>query len=328
MRPPSTHSTHTDLSPTPPRPLPDFPFIPCRILQRQNSVDSDRIRHTKAVDVFSLGCLIYYCLTGGGHPFGEGVERDTNILRGNSDLWLLKRNVEACNLIGAMIQRDPKKRPTVAAVLAHPMWWNSDTRLSFLTDLSNRMEHEDRATDPTVLDAFESFGGDALNGKPWDRQVHPLILSEGKAFRKYNHTSVRDLVRIIRNKFNHYRELSAELKGVIGSVPDGMDAYFATAFPRLVQTTFSFVVKHCGTVSYERDRNSAQHAHVRACVRACACGRWMDGWMDRSSERACVRNQWQRTHFRRIADELTPFLRFPFLSFALLLSFPLPLLYL
>lgn len=37
---------------------------------------------TSAVDVFSAGCVFYYVLSGGGHPFGESLYRQANILAG------------------------------------------------------------------------------------------------------------------------------------------------------------------------------------------------------------------------------------------------------
>jgi serine/threonine-protein kinase/endoribonuclease IRE1 len=42
------------------------------------------------MDVFSLGCIIHYCITGGRHPFGEQYERDGNIMRGRPDLQHLQ----------------------------------------------------------------------------------------------------------------------------------------------------------------------------------------------------------------------------------------------
>jgi len=38
-------------------------------------------RQSKAVDVFSYGLLLHYCLSGGKHPFGGRFERDMNILQ-------------------------------------------------------------------------------------------------------------------------------------------------------------------------------------------------------------------------------------------------------
>lgn len=37
-------------------------------------------RTTCAVDIFSLGCVFYYVLSGGKHPFGDPLRRQANIL--------------------------------------------------------------------------------------------------------------------------------------------------------------------------------------------------------------------------------------------------------
>ena len=51
---------------------------------------------------------------------------------------------EASNLVRAMLQQQPAKRPTIQACLHHLFWWPAEKRLSLLIDLSNRMETEDR----------------------------------------------------------------------------------------------------------------------------------------------------------------------------------------
>ena len=33
------------------------------------------------MDVFSFGLVLFYCLTGGRHAFGESYERDFNIMQ-------------------------------------------------------------------------------------------------------------------------------------------------------------------------------------------------------------------------------------------------------
>lgn len=35
-----------------------------------------------AVDIFSLGCVFYYVISGGKHPFGDSLRRQANILSG------------------------------------------------------------------------------------------------------------------------------------------------------------------------------------------------------------------------------------------------------
>jgi serine/threonine-protein kinase/endoribonuclease IRE1 len=37
-------------------------------------------RITKAIDIFSLGCVYYYVITHGSHPFGDSIRRQLNIL--------------------------------------------------------------------------------------------------------------------------------------------------------------------------------------------------------------------------------------------------------
>ena len=60
-----------------------------------NSTTSGK-RLTKAIDIFSLGCVFYYILTGGYHPFGDRYLREGNIIKGEYDLSLL---MEKCLMI-------------------------------------------------------------------------------------------------------------------------------------------------------------------------------------------------------------------------------------
>ena len=41
---------------------------------------------TYAVDMFSMGCVIYYVLTAGCHPFGTSLRRQANIESGDYSL--------------------------------------------------------------------------------------------------------------------------------------------------------------------------------------------------------------------------------------------------
>ncbi len=90
------------------------------------------------MDIFSLGCVMHYCITGGAHPFGGNYERDTNIMRGQPNLSALAGAPEAANLVGAMLSKDPAARPTMGGVLAHPFWWGVEQQLQFLVDVSDR----------------------------------------------------------------------------------------------------------------------------------------------------------------------------------------------
>lgn len=71
-------------------------------------------RLTKSVDIFALGCVFYYTLTNGSHPYGDRYERDTNIVKDKKSLDQLERfgeeGTEAVDLIDAMLNYDPTTR--------------------------------------------------------------------------------------------------------------------------------------------------------------------------------------------------------------------------
>ena len=64
--------------------------------------------------------------------------------QGRTNLREIAHLVEAESLVRAMLVPQPRRRPTIASVMAHPFWWPSQRRLQFLVDLSDRMENEDR----------------------------------------------------------------------------------------------------------------------------------------------------------------------------------------
>lgn len=71
-------------------------------------------RLTKSVDIFALGCLFYYVLTNGGHPFGDRYEREINILKNAKRLDGLERfgeeGSEAVDLIAKMLSPEAQDR--------------------------------------------------------------------------------------------------------------------------------------------------------------------------------------------------------------------------
>lgn len=202
-------------------------------------------RQTRAVDLFSFGCLLFFCITGGRHPFGDVLERDINIVNDRKDLFLVDNIPEAFDLISNLIHPDPEFRPKAAEVYNHPLFWDSEMRLSFLRDASDRVELEDRETDSGLLKSLESIGAVALGGK-WDEKLDNTLLNDIGRYRKYKYDSIRDLLRVIRNKLNHYRELPKELRDVLGPVPTGFEYYFSSRFPRLLMEVYKILQKYCG----------------------------------------------------------------------------------
>lgn len=91
------------------------------------------------------------------------------------------------------------------------MFWNSETRLSFLRDASDRVELENREADSEILRAMESTAPVAIGGK-WDEKLESDFITNIGRYRRYKYDSIRDLLRVIRNKLNHYRELPPDIQ--------------------------------------------------------------------------------------------------------------------
>lgn len=88
------------------------------------SSSSSRLRVTTALDVFSLGCVLYFFLTRGSHPFGSAVaSRNTFIQKGEYNLsGLNKKNRMMQDLIKEMIHKSPEKRPPLQKILNGPIF--------------------------------------------------------------------------------------------------------------------------------------------------------------------------------------------------------------
>ncbi|RLN35978.1 serine/threonine-protein kinase/endoribonuclease IRE1a-like [Panicum miliaceum] len=200
-----------------------------------------RDRQTRAMDLFSLGCLIFYCITRGKHPFGEYYERDMNIVNNRFDLFVVDYIPEAVHLISQLLHPNPEMRPTAVYVMHHPLFWSPELRLLFLRDTSDRIE---KTSETDLIDALENIGPVAFGGK-WGDELDVALVTDMGRYRKYNFESTRDLLRYIRNKSGHYRELSDDLKAILGSLPEGFDRYFASRFPKLLIEVYKVMWVHC-----------------------------------------------------------------------------------
>ncbi|KAK7360337.1 hypothetical protein VNO77_02323 [Canavalia gladiata] len=198
-------------------------------------------RQTRAVDIFSLGCVLFFCMTGGRHPFGERIERDINIVKNQKDLFLVEFIPEAEDLFSCLLNPNPNLRPKAIEVLHHPFFWSSEMRLSFLRDTSDRLELESGSD---LLVALESIAMVALDGK-WDERMERAFIADISQYRRYKFNSVRDLLRVMRNKLNHYRELPREIQELVGPIPEGFNDYFASRFPRLLIEVYKVILQYC-----------------------------------------------------------------------------------
>ncbi|EGO01108.1 hypothetical protein SERLA73DRAFT_105633 [Serpula lacrymans var. lacrymans S7.3] len=193
-------------------------------------------RLTKSVDIFALGCLFFYTLTNGGHPFGDRFERESNIFKNSKCLDGLERfgeeGSEAVDLISSMLDPEAYKRPDTTTCLLHPFFWDPARRLTFLQDASDRFEIMCRDPRDQNLIILETGAFDVV-GNDWHSRLDKGFIENLGKFRKYDGKSVQDLLRALRNKKHHYQDLPDNVKRSLGPMPEGFLSYFTRRFPRL-----------------------------------------------------------------------------------------------
>jgi serine/threonine-protein kinase/endoribonuclease IRE1 len=218
----------------------------------------------RAVDIFSLGCVYFYVLTNGFHPFDSenseiGVlERELNIKKNVSNFERLKHlgdeAEEPMQLISWMLAPNPEDRPTAVQVSNHPFFWPPGKRLAFLCDVSDHWEREPRDPPSKHLIILEDIGH-AKNIHYGDFQKHldrKFIDTLGKQ-RKYTGDRMLDLLRALRNKKNHYADMPEDVQRKVGPLPEGYLQYWTTRFPLLLMACYD-AVRECGLEQEPRFR--------------------------------------------------------------------------
>ena len=126
-----------------------------------------------------------------------------------------------------MIQPNAVDRITIEGVLKHPAFWEKDKILRFLSETSDRLEREE--TDSEILNSIEQFK-EEVGGEDWKLRLaeskffkhNPIFIlflalqKDLRKFRTYS-DSIRDLLRAIRNKRHHHRDLTPEAQIELGT---------------------------------------------------------------------------------------------------------------
>uniref|UniRef100_A0A4W5R8Z4 Serine/threonine-protein kinase/endoribonuclease IRE1 n=1 Tax=Hucho hucho TaxID=62062 RepID=A0A4W5R8Z4_9TELE len=222
---------------------------------------------TCTVDIFSAGCVFYYVVSRGCHPFGKSLQRQANILLGAYSLDQLQphkhEDIVATDLIEQMLSMEPQRRPSAESVLKHPFFWSLEKQLQFFQDLSDRIEKE--SLDGPIVRQLER-GGRAVVKLDWREHITVPLQTDLRKFRSYKGGSVRDLLRAMRNKKHHYRELPAEVQETLGSIPDDFVSYFTSRFPHLLLHSYLAMRTCAHERSFLPYYPSSEHAAEEPCL--------------------------------------------------------------
>jgi serine/threonine-protein kinase/endoribonuclease IRE1 len=222
-------------------------------MSRDSSSSTDPVAQgvKRAVDIFSLGCVFFYVLTGGCHPYDDDEGwmqiREYNIKKEKANLKQLRLGAdseEPYHLITWMLRTRPEDRPTAVQVMNHPFFWSAEKRLNFLCDCSDHWEREPRDPPSEHLSILEEYSDEVLDAKRnfLAKLDTAFINSLGKQ-RKYTGDRMLDLLRALRNKKNHYEDMDDIVKAKVGPLPDGYLSYWTIKFPHLLMACYQCVLE-------------------------------------------------------------------------------------
>lgn len=138
----------------------------------------------RAVDIFSLGCVFFYILSEGCHPFDDDEGwmqlRERNIKIGRMNMKPIAMfGRDTLDLVQWMLAGRPEERPTAQQVLAHPFFWDAEDRLEFLSAASDRFDQEPRDGTSEVLEEVESHADEIIELKTVATAAHVTAAMHG-----------------------------------------------------------------------------------------------------------------------------------------------------
>eukprot|EP01119_Soliformovum_irregulare_P017153 TRINITY_DN5046_c0_g1_i2.p1 TRINITY_DN5046_c0_g1~~TRINITY_DN5046_c0_g1_i2.p1 ORF type:complete len:1198 (-),score=426.21 TRINITY_DN5046_c0_g1_i2:93-3641(-) len=197
-------------------------------------------KKTKAVDVFTLGIVLFKILTRGrSHPFVGSFEAEiqSSILGNRYDLSAIVHLPDAKHLIEHMINEDYTKRPTCDSVLGHPFFWGPAQKMDYLSNVLLASRTNRNLT--SELGKIKDFNN-------WQSKVNQDVLKDMIEKSKYQGTLI-SLLTFIRNLREHLHQRPAGIQRVfLGNstatdpekVKMSIGRYFFNMFPTLVMEVF------------------------------------------------------------------------------------------
>lgn len=180
------------------------------------AIDCGGMKYTasKEDDIFSLGILIYYIYSNGKHPFGNPSWQTYNI-RNNQLKFdnFIEENFAFQNLVRAMINNNPKKRPNIEQVLKHPFFWSYKFSFRFIQDVHDKLNSYDNFRDNLesrfdIMNDFRDEWNKVLDSE-WTEYLNKPRTTAGTS-EPYQFKSFVNLLAFIVDKFEERTDWATE----------------------------------------------------------------------------------------------------------------------
>lgn len=190
-------------------------------------------------DIYSLGCLFFYVLSEGDQLPEINLEPG---VKGNKVAEKLKSyqtvsnflDINSCMpLIKRMTSIYVNRRQTAEAIKKHSYFWETHQVFALILKVTKLLEDVDNKE--FYQQKFE-LNKDQVFEASWKDQIGEEVFNEIAAKcqgnRKYDYTSLCQLVKAIRNQFAH--RCPPKLEGIMGPGDDELKAFWLGKFPKLI----------------------------------------------------------------------------------------------
>ena len=188
--------------------------------------------------------VAFYILTKGEHPFGEGADRQRNLLDGNPVYLDKLEDPAAKDLISWILSHDPKERPSAKEALKHPYLQPRKRQFELLSKMGNQPELKTK--DHSGSSVVAELNSDP---KDWQALMEPDVLKylitdlEHGKLKTFNYgPSWTQCLRLIRNVDQHKNDRPRPLPQPT-EFGDPQE-YFLEKFPNLPVVVHRIVRKH------------------------------------------------------------------------------------
>jgi serine/threonine protein kinase len=241
-------------------------FMPPEVLKALD--ENEEAVYCRKTDIHSMGVTMFNILSRGGHPGGVPSKRLSNVCEGKLDFqqWKEARPpvVQFQSCIERMICYEMKTRANINFVLNHPWTWDGRKSLHFIEATANYLFYGKRDDVEAIIDRknlnlklssdLKINDNEVNHALGWKGNLCQKVLSyldspstskEDRKRKTYDTMDYSRLIKFIRDKNQHYKELPDDQKthDVFGDEhnSDTYMKYFTERFPGLVTTTYMFL---------------------------------------------------------------------------------------